>query len=154
MLHKVAINLERSTSQACCLPRQEAVPGREYLKRVTSHALLCRHINIGDHRQCKNSVHYLLSIFCIRFNTPKCVWVFDLFWFYQTNVQFYYLLFNTYISLKTVQHVSNLIWGSSSGTSVLNYSSPSSKVHVRLYTIKCCICCLVVTEIDVTILKL
>ena len=29
--------------------------------------------------------------------------------FYPTNVQFYFLLFNIYISLKTVQHVSNLI---------------------------------------------
>jgi hypothetical protein len=57
-------------------------------------------------------------------------------------VHFYFLLFNT---LKMVQHVSNLILGSSSGTSVLNYTSPSSKVHVRLYTLKCCLCCLVVT---------
>jgi hypothetical protein len=52
----------------------------------------------------------------------------------------YFLLFNTYISLKMVQHVLNLIWGSSSGTSVLNYTSPSSKVHVRLHTLKCCLC--------------
>jgi hypothetical protein len=45
--------------------------------------------------------------------------------------------YSIHISLKMVQHVSNLIWGSSSGTSALNFTSLSSKVHVRLYTLKC-----------------
>jgi hypothetical protein len=76
------------------------------------------------------------------FFIPYIFWWFR---FYATNVHFYFLLFNTYISLKMVQLISNLIWGSSTGISVLNYTSPSAKEHVLLYPLKCCLCCLVFT---------
>ena len=56
--------------------------------------------------------------------------------FNPTNLQFYFLLFKTCILLKMIQHLSNLIWGSSSGTSVLNYTSLSSKVRVNLWNIQ------------------
>jgi hypothetical protein len=90
--------------------------------------------NLSDHDY--TSVHLVTPLTKWRFMlfVPYIFWLFK---FYPTNVHFYFILFNTYISLKMVQHVSNLIWGSSSGTSPLNYTSPSSKVHVRLYTIYC-----------------